>query len=165
MELVIEPINRRLGDVVNIYKMAEKIWLEWYRPYYSEHAIRTGLQRYCSPEVMAAEMKDGTNYYVLRNKDEPAGFLALKAENGLAHISKLYLLKEYRGTGLGGAALRFAEKYARENTCGAIELQCALPNVVARSVYEHHGYRIVRRFMEDLDGESSEEAILRKTLT
>ena len=166
MQRSICPVQGKLGEIVDIYKLAETIWLEHYRAYYSERAIRIGLKRYCAPEEIASQISDGSKYFMLKSGSENAGFLALHPDpsNHILTLSKLYILKQHRGTGLGGDAMRFAETFARDHGCSAIQVQCAMPNVVARRVYERQGFRIIRRFLEDLDGETSEEAILEKTL-
>jgi len=53
-----------------------------------------------------------------------------------------------RRTGAGSAFMRFAEDFARENSCDALELNCWSNNAAALALYEKCGYGAERVIME-----------------
>ncbi len=57
-----------------------------------------------------------------------------------ALIDELFLKDEFRGRGLGSAALRFAEDICRERGIRALHLEVDRGNTVAQSVYSRAGF-------------------------
>ncbi|MBB6096937.1 GNAT superfamily N-acetyltransferase [Deinobacterium chartae] len=56
-------------------------------------------------------------------------------------LDELYLRQEFRGQGLGGAALAFLEARARETGARYIELQVTPHNEAAARLYLRHGFQ------------------------
>lgn len=77
---------------------------------------------------------------------EPAGYFVLTYGFDLefggrqATITELYLREPYRRSGLGSAALRFAEQLLRAQGIGALELQAERHNQAALGFYKHLGF-------------------------
>jgi GNAT superfamily N-acetyltransferase len=55
-------------------------------------------------------------------------------------LSKLYLLKEYRGRGIGSYLLEYVEDRAREEGLRRVHLEVNIYRTASRHFYESHGY-------------------------
>jgi ribosomal protein S18 acetylase RimI-like enzyme len=65
-------------------------------------------------------------------------------QNGAYHtywiLNDLFVTNEARGSGLGRGLMEFAERYAKKTNAKGIELETAVDNKVAQSLYEDLGY-------------------------
>lgn len=52
----------------------------------------------------------------------------------------VYILPEYRGSGLGHRLMQWIEDYARKEGCQAVELNCYMVNEKGREFWEKEGY-------------------------
>ena len=168
MKTSIVPIQNKLGEILEIHRMAKTIWMEHYVKYFSEKVVRVCFERYLALEVIEKQIQDGFNYYFLKANDQKAGFLALQPlkEESVLYLGKLYLLKEFRGNGIAGKAIEFSESFAKERGLASIQLQCSKVNKEAKQLYTKHGFKTLRIFIEHtVDDEISEEMIMEKRLT
>jgi len=61
-------------------------------------------------------------YFLMLKEDRLVGYLAIQKRGQELFLSKIYLLREYRGLGMGKAALDFIAEKARESGCTSIAL-------------------------------------------
>ncbi|MEZ4650626.1 MAG: N-acetyltransferase [Candidatus Eisenbacteria bacterium] len=96
-----------------------------------------------------------------------AGFLALRHErwNRRMVIWHLYVDREARGLGVGGALLDAAERSARSAKCWCLWLEVTNVNVPAIRFYESQGFAFVGfdRSLYDPEGEAGTETALYMT--
>lgn len=64
-----------------------------------------------------------------------------------AFIDELFVKEEFRGRGLGGAALRHAEGLCRERGIRALHLEVERENTAAQSVYRRAGFADHDRYL------------------
>lgn len=70
-----------------------------------------------------------------------SGGYSITATPGLAELRKVYLLRPFRGRGLGRRLVRVAEDAARSRGCVRMHLYSDIRFVHAHGMYEHLGYR------------------------
>ena len=58
------------------------------------------------------------------------------------YLLGIFILKEYRGQGLGAELLDFAEQWCREKKQGALTLNVSMSNRWARQLYEDWGFQV-----------------------
>ena len=93
-------------------------------------------------EVDALDCLNGAcEHFLIRCDEKDAGALrcTYTPENA-ARIQRFCVLKEYRGRGIGKAALEQIESYCRSRGCHAVELDAKLS---AADFYEKCGYQTV----------------------
>lgn len=79
-------------------------------------------------------------------QSEPAGYFVMTYGFDLefggrqATITELFLTERHRRSGLGSAALRFAEQLLRSQGIGALELQAERHNQAALAFYKRQGF-------------------------
>ncbi|WP_407643472.1 GNAT family N-acetyltransferase [Cohnella endophytica] len=55
-------------------------------------------------------------------------------------LNDLYVLEDYRGLGISHRLLEAAKEYAQATDAKGLSLETAVDNIVARGLYEKHGY-------------------------
>ncbi|HEX8186965.1 MAG TPA: GNAT family N-acetyltransferase [Pyrinomonadaceae bacterium] len=64
-----------------------------------------------------------------------------------AFVDELFVKDDYRGRGLGGAAVRFAEELCRGRGVRALHLEVERENTRAQSVYRRAGFKDHERYL------------------
>ncbi len=100
-------------------------------------------------------LRDGAlgSVYLIRSDAEVAGYVVLTFGFSLefhgrdALVDELYLREEFRGKGLGRAALEFVEEVCRREGIKALHLEVDRVNTRAQEVYRAAGYRDHDRYL------------------
>ncbi len=123
------------------------------------------IKKYQTAAVIEQQIKEGYEYYLLNLEGKTAGYLGIQPQNGFLKLSKLYILKEFRGNKIGEAALRFTEKRASEHGLSAIDLDVNRQNYRFIHFYEKNGYSIVEDLVFTFEnGYTVEDYMMRKVL-
>ena len=93
--------------------LASKIWHECYSDILPPGQIDYMLGTYHSMNSIMEELQNGYEYVVFRDSSKDIGYCGFKNEGDRIYISKLYLLKEYRGKGFGRRMFSIIDDYAR----------------------------------------------------
>jgi ribosomal protein S18 acetylase RimI-like enzyme len=95
------------------------------------------------------ELPAATHVYVAEDEDgERLGFLHLQTQKDFftgvlnCHISDVVVASEHDGKGVGGALLKFAERWAKEHRCKHLTLAVFPGNARAQALYERHGFGV-----------------------
>ncbi len=134
-------IIETLGDI---------IWHEHYTPIIGKDQIDYMLSKFQSKEAIAHQILDDYEYYMLQFKDENIGYLSIKKEDDNLFISKLYILKSYRGKSFGKQAMSFIENKARELNCESISLTVNKNNSDSINTYEKLGFKNLGAIIMDI---------------
>ena len=78
------------------------------------------------------------------------GYVSVKEEKSELFLSKIYLLKDYRGKKIGKAALEFIEKIAKQLNLKNLKLTVNKYNLNAIKIYKHLGFKIKRNVVIDI---------------
>lgn len=89
-----------------ISELAHVIWREHYIPIIGREQTEYMLSRFQSPGAISEQIKEGHNYRLILSGDAPVGYSSHVYGDDGCFVSKLYLLKEHRGKGLGMRRLR-----------------------------------------------------------
>jgi len=110
------------GDFVQIAGLADIIWREHYTPIIGKAQVDYMLGHFQSAEAISKQIAGGMVYFLMLKEDRLVGYLAIQKRGQELFLSKIYLLREYRGLGMGKAALDFIAERARELGCTSIAL-------------------------------------------
>ena len=123
-----------------IEKLADTIWREHYIPIVGEPQIDYMLKKLQSTPAMITQYFEGVHYYIIRYNNEPVGYLAIKQEENLLFLSKIYILENYRGNQIGAKSLEFVEEKAEIYRMQGIRLTVNVNNAKSISFYEKLGF-------------------------
>ena len=108
------------------------------------------LEKYLSPESIMTQIVEGMVYEFITEGGKDVGFIAYKKENEKMMLSKFYIRKEYRHTGLATYSLKRLVKIARKHKLSSIYLNVNRNNFKAISAYEHWGFVTVKNVDVDI---------------
>ena len=130
--------------------LANIIWREHYVTIIGIEQVEYMLKNFQSAEAMYLQFTDGYQYFMLYFNNQLIGYLSvLKQENSL-YLSKIYILKKYRGRKIGKTAIEFVAKKAIEQHCESITLGVNKYNVKSIAVYETMGFKRVGEMVTDI---------------
>ena len=136
-EIGIEPVPpERSGEVA---EMAAPIFREVYALNPKER-VDWFLSTYQSPESIMEQIQSGTVYAFIVLHGERIGYVAYEKDSEGMRLSKLYLLKEYRGLGIGGHILDHVENEARKAGIGSVHLEVNQFKTRSQEFYMKRGY-------------------------
>jgi RimJ/RimL family protein N-acetyltransferase len=140
-------------DIPLLRDLASRIWRLSYVEMISAEQIEYMLEWMYAAEKIAEEMKGGVLWEVALLEEEPIGYIAL-VFYGTHHaeLSKLYLLPEHQGHGLGQEMLAHSLALARDHGCAELRLRVNKNNPRALRAYERAGFQIADALVADIGG-------------
>jgi diamine N-acetyltransferase len=104
------PISLAELDIVR--DLALQIWPKCYRHLIAPDHMDEMLSSLFDPDVLEQDMTEkGHIYWVVRVGQRDVGFVAAHMEGARVWITKLYVLSDYRGFGLGKALIQAVQDY------------------------------------------------------
>ena len=144
--------DARQSDSQLLATLADTIWREHYIPIIGKPQVDYMLEHFQSREAIATQMKEGVRYFILEYDGKPAGYYAFEARADAYFLSKIYVLKDYRGKGLGRAAMQALRARAREAGIPRITLTVNKDNSASIEAYKRMGFRQDKPSIKDIGG-------------
>ncbi len=141
-------------DIRALAALAREIWTEHYTPIIGAEQVAYMLERYQSEEAIARDRDAGFCYELVRVGGVPAGYMAFRPDpaRGEVFLSKIYLLRDWRGRGFARRMMDRAVEAGRAAGCGWIRLTVNKRNTVSIAVYEAMGFSVVDAVVTDIGG-------------
>ena len=127
-------------DFTQIAGLADVIWREHYIPIIGKAKVDYMLEKFQSGEAIARQVAEHMNYFLILAGERPAGYLAIQKRDRELFLSKIYLLKAYRGLGMGKKAMEFIVEKAGELDCDRIALTVNKNNHQSIQAYLKMGF-------------------------
>lgn len=99
-----------------------------------------------TPEALRAIYEASTDSYFVAERRGILGFVGVKEDE----LTKLFVAREARGSGVAVALMKFAEQKIAENGFSVAKLECQAGNIAAEKFYARNGWVVDRRVREDL---------------
>ena len=143
------PVLFRRGSVSDaalVARLKLSAWKTTYRGIYPDELIdgwdmeertQREIAKFSSPEIEG---------FIIEEDQTPCGFLFIR-DDGEIYIPALYLLKEYRGRGIGSMAFRLIRLFCRERGYKSFTCHCNAHNLPALAFYARMGGREIGRSM------------------
>ncbi len=152
-------------ELHQIEKMAHTIWHEHYTPIIGVEQVVYMLDKFQSIASMSEQIKSGYQYFLINQTNIPVGYLSYIKRDEELFLSKIYILKELRGHGIGKRAFEFIETQAIENHCKIISLTVNRNNLNAIKAYENTGFHNKGAIVQDIGhGYVMDDYIMEKRL-
>lgn len=148
IKLVAATSDEQLQQVA---ELASSIWHEYFTAIISREQINYMLERFQSYQALQQYVKqENYQYFFIKQENELVGYTGVKQEDGKLFLSKLYLLKEHRGNGYGGAAIDELKQLAEQQHLASIWLTVNRYNDSTIAMYKHKGFIVVREQVADI---------------
>ncbi len=139
-------------DFQAVEDLAFPIWREHYTPIIGTAQVEYMLQKFQTAKAVVEQAREGALYFLIQTpQGENTGFLSVIPRPGELFLSKLYLLKEYRGKGHARMALEFIKSMARNRDLGRITLTVHKQNPSVKA-YQAMGFRILESVVTAIGG-------------
>ncbi|MEA1958484.1 MAG: GNAT family N-acetyltransferase [Chloroflexota bacterium] len=129
-------------DIAETARLAHEIWNEHYTKIIGQAQADYMMENFQSASAIAAQIVGGYEYYLILNDGEAVGYLAVApdpAESSL-QFSKLYVLKDRRGGGIGKESMDFVNDLCRKSDIKTLWLTVNKYNAEAIAWYERLGF-------------------------
>lgn len=149
---MIAEVKDRKG-LEQIERLASLTWHEHYGQLLSRGQIDYMLAKFLTVDTMTEQMRHENYSYFLIMDDtdrKPAGFLALQRCSDHILLSKVYLLKEFRGKGYGSQAFDFTGDMARRAGVDKVCLTVNKHNTGSYEIYLRRGFKVVDEAVTDI---------------
>ncbi len=140
------------NDIPKIQELANKSWNSAYRNILSQEQIDYMLKQMYSEQEISNHMDNPNYQYYLILKDEMAGgFIGFEFhyENATTKLHRIYLLEDFKGQGLGKAAINFLKEKTSETSDKRIILNVNKNNP-AKQMYESQGFTTYKEGIFDI---------------
>ena len=134
-----------LADTANI------VWHDAFKEILTLKQIEYMIEKFQSFQALSQSINEnGYKYYLIKTGDNIAGYTGLHEENGKMFLSKLYILKEYRGKQIASKTFDFIEDLAVKKNLKSVWLTVNRNNKHAIDVYKHKGFVVIREQVADI---------------
>jgi ribosomal protein S18 acetylase RimI-like enzyme len=147
--ITIKEANKT-DEFETIEKLADTIWREHYIPIVGKPQIDYMLEKFQSVRAMKRQVANGYAYYTVSYEELPVGYLSIKTEIEYLFLSKIYVLKAYRGKGIGKIMMDFIEDKAKTYNLNKIRLTVNKYNTNSIKAYEKMGFKNVGELVQDI---------------
>jgi len=129
-------------DIQVVANLASTIWNEYYVPIIGQEQVNYMVNAFQSAEAIEKQIKrENQEYYLIYHLAEPVGYICIKLSGNDLFLSKFYVIKEKRGTGLGKTGLNFIKSRAKELGANAITLTVNKNNTDSIKAYNKMGFK------------------------
>lgn len=143
----------KISQYKDIENLAKIIWNEHYTPIIGKDQVQYMLDNFQSAKAIEEAVKmSGYEYYIAKADGKDAGYISIQVkedENSL-FLSKLYVLKEMRGHGVGKFCIDECVKIAKSKNLSRIYLTVNKNNYNSISAYEKMGFVKVKEIKQDI---------------
>ena len=137
-------------EVSLVADLANTIWNEHYPKIIGQEQVDYMVEKFQSVEAINQQINEGYVYHLINYNDESVGYLSIKKNNDDLFLSKIYVLKEFRGKGIGKVAFSFIENQAKEQNCKTISLTVNKYNTNTVNAYEKIGFKNIDSIVIDI---------------
>ncbi len=144
------PVNSPTRKMA-VVSLAQIIWNEWFPAIISQEQINYMVEKFQSmPAIDEAIEKKGYEYFLLILGDTPIGYMGVVPDEDALLLSKLYLMKPFRGQRRSNILFDKAEEVAKEKGFHKVRLFVNRHNYNSIRVYLRRGYRIIEEKKTDI---------------
>lgn len=123
-----------------IESLAQEIWDEHYTPIIGSRQVKYMLDKFQSLSAIKSQVEEGYIYFLVGYHGSHVGYLSFMEEKNVLFLSKVYVLNELRGKGIGKSAIQFVEEYAKKRGLPKVRLTVNKDNVNSKKSYEKLGF-------------------------
>lgn len=140
-------------ELPTLIALARRIWNAHYPGIITQAQIDYMLAVWYEPGAMRREMTGrGVTYALIESGGQPVGYIGFEPQpqSTVLFLSKLYLLPEQHGRGIGRFALDWVQNQARARGCTVLRLRVNKNNAPAIRAYRRAGFHFIEDICSDI---------------
>lgn len=138
------------SDLELIENMAHIIWKEHYTSIIGRDQVEYMLEKYQSVDAMKDQIDGGYRYFLINLNEKAVGYLSFERRDKALFLSKIYLLKDQRGQGIGRKAMEFVSSMAKGLDCEMVSLTVNRFNQNSIKAYKRAGFEVTGELVQDI---------------
>ncbi len=138
------------SDYKSISELATTIWKEHYTDIIGSRQVDYMLKKYQTVEAIKDQIEEGALYYLITHQGYTVGYLSFYKKTDCLFLNKIYILREWRGKGIGKKTMHYLETTAEYLGYSCISLTVNKNNKTAIKAYEKIGFKQVRDIVIDI---------------
>jgi len=139
------------NDINEFAKLTSEIWHEYWTCILSDEQIDYMVDKFQSKNAITEQINnDNYTYFYIMYDNQKAGYIGLSSKRDYLFLSKLYIKKEYRHTGLGTQSFDFIKQFAKDNNYNKIQLTVNKYNKNTINAYNKWGFKTVDSVVTDI---------------
>lgn len=139
-----------LTDILTIQHLASIIWKEHYTAIIGVDQVNYMLKNFQSEMAIKEQIRQHYQYCLIHVEDQAIGYFSTQKNENSIFLSKLYVLKDFRGKGVGNFALSYIQNEALKLGCNRINLTVNKYNLNTIKAYQKMGFTIVDEIVSDI---------------
>lgn len=152
-------------ELEKIEIMANTIWHEHYTPIIGTDQVNYMLDKFQSVKAMRDQINSGYQYFLINFNENAIGYLSFEKRDKALFLSKIYLLKEERGRGIGRKAMEFVTSVASSLACEKVALTVNRFNKNSIRAYKSAGFEKKDELVQDIgNGFVMDDYLMEKTI-
>lgn len=140
-DLNIQPAVSK-EQIETIASLAFQIWHQHFIPIIGSAQVDYMLEKFQSFPALEQQINEGYEYFILNYQGKAVGYTGVHQENNKLFLSKIYLLKEYRGKRISSSVFDFLIQLCKDRGLSNIWLTCNKNNQHTIAIYQHLGFNI-----------------------
>lgn len=138
-------------QIKQVAALARQIWTEHFTPIIGSAQVEYMLCEIQSEAAIADQIRNkGYHYYLLDTDSQIVGYCGIAFNDDALFLSKLYILKAFRGKGIARKAIDFLKSIARKKKLDKITLTCNKYNAGPITAYEKLGFVNTGPIVQDI---------------
>jgi len=130
------------NGVLKVSKLATSIWSEHYIPIIGADQVTYMLDKFQSEKAITEQIsKNNFQYHGIYFDTLLIGYFSIRQEYSQLFISKIYIIKDFRGQGFGKITIDFIIAFASEVNCKNMYLTVNKNNINSIRFYELLGFK------------------------
>ena len=149
----LQPIEST-AQIEDVVRLARDIWQEHYVGIVGQDQVDYMLEKFQSERAVTEQISTGYEYFMIVHDGMNAGYVAVipNTDNATLMISKIYVSKSARATGLGAIALDYVEGLCRKRGLGVLWLTVNKNNTDSIAWYLRRGFVNASSIVMDIGG-------------
>lgn len=143
---------KSLSDIAAVATLAREIWTDHYTPIIGSDQVEYMLEKFQSNNVIKEQLSGGYEYYLAMDGTHALGYLGVipDIDESCLILSKIYVRKTARGSGVGRKFLDFCMQMCRDRKFESIWLTVNKHNSNSINWYERMGFNNVAELVQDI---------------
>lgn len=137
------PVTRE-DDIRIVSSIGNSVWREAYRDIVPEDQIHYMLDKYQSFEAISEQISQGYTYLMMKEGSRNVGYLGYVPRDDHLFLSKIYILRDFRGKGYSSSAFGYLRQVAASLGLPSVRLTVNRDNERALATYKACGFEVIR---------------------
>lgn len=148
---MVEFIEIKKEEIKSLARLAKEIWFEYWGIILTIEQIEYMVEKFQSETAIENQYKNEKyTYWFMNNDGKNIGYFGLSEREKYLFLSKLYIIKDYRGKGIGHKAFDKIKEIAKEKNYKFIRLTVNKYNSNTIAAYKKWDFKIIDSVVTDI---------------